>query len=671
MKDPQLHFFAKLGRIIDPDATRAEPALWFQELRILRKLEPGGFPNEVRKVTLRRGLNVIWAPPEEGDEPELYGDGLSGHASGKTLFCRVLRYLLGESNYGPKTLRDAVDAKFDLELWAVAEVFVEKQLWVVARPLAGNARRFACQGVTIDELLAGDVSHEDYTLFTNAIESAVCGPVMKEAEGQEQFGWRYLLPWLARDQESRFAGLTEWRSSLAESENPQTSAYQQQELMKAVLGLLKAKEIKLRYKLHTSEATIKKASDELPGLNRAERRDYNKLVESLKRAGMKDFTGVESVADLRERHRLRAEGLKMSLEKAERDEKLVAAKDAWDKAVTALANAEGGINQATKNLEATRNAVAERTSRRQRLKAAGVQNPARMEEGMCPNTLAHAISVSKCVKPPPGSSLETEVNLGEILAEADDLERLRKEQEKQLAALQAEQEQLKRRVLSTHSAYETERKRIDNETADQREWQRQLNGTSILFESAEESEAAAAAERKALEEATSIRDEIKGTVELLRRDHVATEQRLSDAFADAVRAAMGSKVEPSVTPTDRGFTLSVKRKGELSGAALETIKVLAFDLAAMVLSVEGFGYHPRFLIHDGPREADMARLIYERFFLYARKLEQSFDDPNAASFQYIITTTTPPPKDMQREGEWLRMTLNTAQTKERFLREDL
>lgn len=670
MKDPQLHFFAKLGRIICPDSTRKEPVLWFRELRILRKLEPGGFPNEVRKVTLRRGLNVIWAPPEEGDEPELYGDGLSGHASGKTLFCRVLRYLLGESNYGPKILRDSVEAKFDHELWAVAEVFVDTELWLVARPLAGTARRFACQRVTIDELLSGDVPHGDYTLFTSAVENAVCGPVLQEAEGGEQFGWRYLLPWVARDQESRFAGLTEWRSSLAESENPQTSTYEQQELMKAVLGLLKAEEIRLRTKLHTAEGTIRKSTEELPALNRAERRDYNKLVESLKRAGMRDFSGLESVADLRERRRRRAEGLKMSLEKAEHDGKLVAANDAWEKAVTARTGVDGRVTQATQTLETTKAALAARTSRRQRLQAEGIENPARMEEGMCPKTLPFALKKG-CVTPPPGSSIETAMNLGEIMMEGDDLERLKKEHEKQLAELKVEQDRLKQSVVSTQAAYEVERRRVTAETSEQREWQRQLNGTSILFESAEESETSAAVERKALEDATRTRDEIKGTVDELRRAQVATEQRLSDAFADAVRAAMGGKVEPSVTSTDRGFTLSVKRKGELSGAALETIKVLAFDLAAIILSVEGVGYHPRFLIHDGPRESDMARLIYERFFLYARKLEQSFDDTNAASFQYIITTTTPPPKDMQREDEWLRMTLNTTQTNERFLREDL
>jgi len=237
--------------------------------------------------------------------------------------------------------------------------------------------------------------------------------------------------------------------------------------------------------------------------------------------------------------------------------------------------------------------------------------------------------------------------------------------------LKTQRQQAIKRVVERHASYEKERNRIAEVTKQQREWLRQLNGTSILFEAAEESASIVAERRKTLDAATETRDDIKGIVTDLRKGHVDNEERLSDAFADAVRAAMGGKVEPSITLTDRGFTLSVKRKGELSGAALETIKVLAFDVAAMVLSMEGIGYHPRFLIHDGPREADMARLIYERFFLYARKLGESFENPDEANFQYIITTTTPPPKDMQHGSRWLRLTLNTTIEDERLLRVNL
>jgi hypothetical protein len=669
MKDLQSHFFAKLGRIIKPEKNRDEPVLWFRELRILRKLEAGN-GNEVRRVTLRRGLNIVWAAPEEGDEPELYGDGLSGHASGKTLFCRILRYILGEPNYGPEALEKAVDEKFEHELWAVAEVFVEKQLWLVARPLAGSAHRFAIKGGTIDELLTGKITHGDFNDFLAAIEDMVCTPVTEATEGNEQFRWRFLLPWLARDQECRFSSLTEWRSSMAESDNPLTSVAAQQELMKAVLGLLDAEELRLRGELAAADTTIKQSNEELPGLERTEKRDYRKLVEALRRAGMDEFSGDETIKDLSKRKVSRAEGLTMAIEKSEKDTNFVASRQAWEKAVSASDKAEGQVSFATQTLTSTNKRLAERSSRYQALRAKGIENPARLEQGFCPKSRTFAENKG-CIPKTPGASLETEANLGAILGEADDLEQLKKEQERQLKELKEQQGTLTAQVITTFQAYDVEKQRITADTAQVREWQRQLDATDNLFESAEESALSAKETRDALAAAVKTKETIKGTVEALRKAHEGAEKRLSDAFGDAVRAAMGGKVEPTASLGERGFILSVKRKGELSGAALETIKVLAFDLAALILSIEGVGHHPRFLIHDGPREADMARVIYERFFLYSQKLEQCFDDTNKANFQYIITTTTHPPKGMREGSVWLRMMLNTAKTEERLLKADL
>jgi hypothetical protein len=668
MKKEQLQLFAKLGRTITPKPERKNPVLWIRELRILRKLETGD-SNEVRRVTLRRGLNIIWAPPEEGDEPELYGDGLSGHASGKTLFCRILRYLLGESSYGPDSLQEAVEESFQHELWALAEVFLGGQLWLSARPLAGTAHKFAMRGSTIDEFLQGQPTRGDFTDFTKAVEGTVCGEVLAAAQGGEQFGWRYLLPWLARDQECRFSGLTEWRSALAKSENPQTSAGEQQELMQAVLDLLKAEEVTLRSTLSSAEDAIKQANEELPELERVEKRDYGKLADALRRAGVELSQIEEGLPELKERRRLRAEGLSLAVQEAERDQNFVTAQSAWEAAVTARNNLDGRLTQAQQTLGETTQKLATRASRYQQMRAAGIENPARMEQGFCPKTLDFAKSRG-CVPAPPGASLETEMNLGEILTEGDELEQLKKEQETQVRQLTTQQTKLAGDVATTFRAYTAEKQRIQNSTAQIRLWQQQLGGTVNLFEAADESAASAEQSRVSLATNTETKAQTKGKIEVLRKLHAGPEQRLSGAFADAVRAAMGDKVEPVVNVTERGIVLSVKRKGELSGAALETIKVLAFDIAALVLSLEGVGFHPRFLIHDGPREADMARVIYERFFLYARKLEQCFSDPNQINFQYILTTTTHPPKDMRDGTDWLRLTLNTTVTSERLLRAD-
>ena len=103
---------------------------------------------------------------------------------------------------------------------------------------------------------------------------------------------------------------------------------------------------------------------------------------------------------------------------------------------------------------------------------------------------------------------------------------------------------------------------------------------------------------------------------------------------------------------------------------MESVKTIAFDLAAVLHSMEGKCAHPRFLIHDGPREADMARVIYERFFLYARRMEDALP-PEQATFQYILTTTTHPPPEMQEGSKWLLGEKLSGATKEgRLLKED-
>lgn len=666
MKDPQMNFFGGLGRPIIPSSTRTEPVLWFREVRLLRKLEPG---KEVRRITLRRGLNIVWAPPEEGEETELYGDGLSGHASGKTLFCRILRYLLGEQFYGSKALREAVDDKFKHELWAVAEVVLDQQPWLVGRTLAGNSQRFATRGGTLDELLAGVVERGDYGEFSAAIEDKVCGPIAQAAQANEQFRWRLLLPWLARDQECRFAAVAEWRNSSADSDNPMTNVAAQHELIKATLGVLQAEELRLRGELTSAETIIKQSGEDLPGLERTEMRDRRKLLEGLRRVGIDGIKGDEALKDLSARRQNHGEGLVMFIEQAEKDSKLVTARAEWKQAVRNRNDCEAKIEQARASLADVTKRWTERTSRHQRMRAQGIDNPSRLEQGFCPKSRICA-EERGCIPKPPGASLDTEINLGEIQSEGDDFEQLKKKQENDLAGLEAEQPKLDQLVSAKFSAYETEQQRITREIAHALEWRRLLPSVDALFDTAEESSNAAQESRTKLTGALEQKETIKGTVELLRKVHAGSEQKLSDAFADAVRAAMGGKVEPSAYLTERGLNLSVKRKGELSGAALETIKVIAFDVAAMVLSMEGVGFHPRFLIHDGPREADMSRVIYERFFLYCRKLEECFASDEAVNFQYIITTTTPPPKGMREGSNWLRLRLNTAVTEERLLKED-
>lgn len=71
------------------------------------------------------------------------------------------------------------------------------------------------------------------------------------------------------------------------------------------------------------------------------------------------------------------------------------------------------------------------------------------------------------------------------------------------------------------------------------------------------------------------------------------------------------------------------------------------DITAMMCSCQGIGHHPGFLLHDSPREADLDRHIYNRYLYTMWTLTEESGGISEAPFQYIVTTTTSPPKGLE------------------------
>ena len=120
-----------------------------------------------------------------------------------------------------------------------------------------------------------------------------------------------------------------------------------------------------------------------------------------------------------------------------------------------------------------------------------------------------------------------------------------------------------------------------------------------------------------------------------------------------------------VTLDGNGLRLVVQWGGERSTAAIESLKVIAFDLAVMCMSMEGDTHLPAFLLHDSPREADLGLSVYRLFHVVS-----GLEGPSSSAFQYIVTTTTQPPPEFQQQP-WLRQELRGAPPSERLLRCDL
>jgi hypothetical protein len=81
----------------------------------------------------------------------------------------------------------------------------------------------------------------------------------------------------------------------------------------------------------------------------------------------------------------------------------------------------------------------------------------------------------------------------------------------------------------------------------------------------------------------------------------------------------------------------------------------------------GDGHHPRFLVHDSPRESDLDPSIYRSLFAVVSDLENGEE----SAFQHIVTTTEPPPGSLNRAPWRLDPVLDARLAETRFLGIDL
>lgn len=662
--EQQVHFLDQLNRTVKPHSDRREPALWFKELRLLDRLDLAA---ERRKITLHRGINILWAAPEDPDaEQGLYRDGLAGHASGKTLFCRILRHLLGEEPFGTQSQRDGIH-KHSLTLWALASVRVSGRSWIVGRPLAIDGEKFAVPVDTFDEALPGpEAPMGGYDEFLNEVKKLgqSIEPLFPGA------GWRHLLPWLARDQESRFSSLVAWREAVSQGDNPLTKVIDRHQVMRAVLGLLDHREPALRQKLEGDQTTLetlrnKHVTDETQLTGKvvlATDQAAKLLGEEMPNETDAIVARLDSLAEVL---RDGAQGLN----KRPPAPAVVAAQKRLNAANKSLTVAESTLEQVNKQLPELRTRRDRDLTVARQIKTGNVVDPTRTDANFCPHTLITA-KKNGCYK-------ETKPS-DESALSVTDLENQAKADTIAITALEAKTKKLNAEMSKLEAAVEDAETHLNDATTEANRdlaliLQKAASAESIakLYRSIANTRDEQTKAANTIKQRGDALDADRATLARLRRDMEDKVVELSNIFADIIRGVMGASVEPELRVTADGIESHVARGSELSGAALDTIKTLALDLSAVIASIEGKGDHPRFLIHDGPREGDMARVIYDRFFFYTTGIEHAFATPDEASFQYIITTTTPPPKSMREGSRWLLDPVLDSRTKDRrLLRED-
>jgi hypothetical protein len=176
---------------------KASTDVWIHRIALLSRIAPE--PTYIREViTLRKGLNIIWAEEPESEDT---GGDVAGHSAGKTTYCRIIHYVLGEKTFSNKANTQAIKRAFPTG-YVAAELYVKGQRYAVLRPLGDNRNSYVLKDGTIEQVIKdrGEVAYQDnYPVklgLNQFIDDFATGSVVRT---NESIQWGHILAWCARD----------------------------------------------------------------------------------------------------------------------------------------------------------------------------------------------------------------------------------------------------------------------------------------------------------------------------------------------------------------------------------------------------------------------------------------------------------------------------------------
>lgn len=661
-------------RTFSLDRERPDPVLWVRRVDIVKDLS-GDEDSVIRSILLRRGLNVLWAKPENPDLPtELFRSGVSGHASGKTTFCRILRHILGERYFSNESVRQLIRDRFP-QGWIVGEVVVDGTHWLVKRPIGVGRQSFAARNANFEALHDPNLEWENYQVFLDAVsDAAMAGyPVSHFASSRSQISWQNVLPWLSRDQECRYAKLVEWRDPSSQSDAPNPSDDDRAYLVRVVLNMLSEGEQEQLSKLAQLHVERDTAETSVPKLEFEAQSLHASLIEEYGESDIPSLGDSLFLDEIIRRLNAEKETINQQFSKLLDGSAFQEAQKRHTRSIEVRSKAESHLQTLKEKLARTESALEiaqHNPSQQDRVEYYGsipesggvcsVSLQAAADAGCQIAQIKLKNSIDFQNRSLEHSAKTSSENLEESIANQ------KEEIQKAAAALTAAEEAEKEceRAIQAHAEQQNAALQIQKRATER------ISKLEWIAHRARSVHDAAQKMRERISTVTAEIEETKKKAEAIRDGFKRSMADFSGTFNRVIGAVIGEDVTAGASFHGRAVQVSLTCRGEFTSAAIETIKILAFDLAVLLSSIEGRGFHPRFLIHDGPREADMSAAIYRRFFMLAHEFEKAAgkSEPN---FQYIITTTEPPPDEIRREPWLLEPVLDASSREGRLLRVDL
>jgi predicted nucleic acid-binding Zn-ribbon protein len=657
----QEELFLKPELTISVHDPRREPPLWVR--RVVLWAQPG---EQIRDVSFRRGLNVIWSPDPGSGAANVGQNADSGHGAGKTLFCRLLRYCLGEATFASEDQRRTIAAKFPNGLVG-AEILIGGTVWAVIRPIGQTRRHIVRREGRLEDLAESKEAATGIAPLLEALSSVVCPPtldgIVPELRGDS--AWLFALAWLGRDQENRFDHILDWRHARSESGSPVSSLSKDQVLagVRALLGILDDDEIRIKNDRQRIPSKRQNADRDLAYLRRrieelrAELLRRVELAQDGALGGPLDLATLQSLAEARLRTCLEKESSRPFAAKIRE------ARTERDRVLQESAVVDEQIKKLDAKVELTKQQMQGLQGERTDLK---VKELRETHGDLCPIcfvpidlALADGCTLStkrRDSQSVAGEKAELASRIGGCQTTLDHYSAEAKDARVRLSTLRARKEALDAQVADLENLAEQHHDACRRQSSDARRFQDDVGEFADLQDKLSKAEGAILA-------LDDREKELRDQQSALRDRHADVMRRFNDLYVFVSRALLGSDVESAIDLTGQGLQARV----QVGGQAMESLKTLVFDIAAMLMSIEGRAGVPAFLIHDSPREADLGESIYHRLFRFAASLESLSEQP---PFQYIVTTTSDPPPEI-RSSDCLVQKLSGSLVNDRLLRCDL
>lgn len=609
-----------------PSTHSTKPRLWVETLWLLDTLTA---TKPLREIPLRRGVNLIVSPPRPGS---------AGHGVGKTVFCQLLRFVLDDPLWSEgSTLRDELLNSRELKEGAVAaRVHVGGEMWMVLKPWLHQKHYRASRTADWRQLAANDVENE-FGAYQAALRRHLVEilPIQELPGSRQPIEWHQILAWCSRDQNARYQSYYQWRADGARFSLPAKSPAA---LMRIVLGLLH--DATTLRGLDAAAKTVEDQKSELQALREEPERLLKHVRRQLNRRlsvsdaipfrqdGLLEHPNLISIA------RQRYEAYQRELQDIEADRQALAArrqslmerraplKSDVDLLVNEIQQLEALIVGDIQRVEELQN---EATSLQKKL-------PTRCDAGNrllrdCHYVVERIeqtqIDRKQRIALNQRSSASLESELRPLRQRLNDLEAEMAPVEAQLTKIDQQSSALDTKYAQSLSSNQL----LNDAIEDYEHYESVVSGASQWID-------IVAAERK-LEATQSLHRKLEMQFEREREAVKGRRRVISDAVQAVAQALPSFRWGVLSDDDNEKHRTRPFRMGPMHSTTFKVLEILAGDIACLLDSTTAESFHPGFLLHDSPREAEMSESMLWALLGHVASGESD-------SFQYIVTTSTEP-----------------------------